>query len=314
MSTAVRDAGIDLHGKEAGDTVGPALIGDANDQTHQIASLPRQPAPRGRSKKRKASARAGTKTVPPREMIRLGDRIEQGSERLTQSLSMRLSTENKAREISLDEAGLEASSSGGYRSVRGTHGAHEGRWYYEVCVEALGHAGAVRMGWATTALDLHTPVGTDASSYAYRSQEGSKVHGAKREVYATAFGEGAVVGCLIHLPHGGRRLEKGLDDVVKYRGNYYFVEEDGARPPPKPLEGSYVEFFLHGVSQGKAYSDLLEGCYYPVVSLYTSAEQEAPARVRVNFGASPFANPLPLDARPLADLPETLINMCHRKK
>ncbi len=50
-------------------------------------------------------------------------------------------------------------------------------------------------------------MGYDAHSYAYRDLEGSKVHRALREAYGQGFAEGDVVGCLLHLPPGGRPFE-----------------------------------------------------------------------------------------------------------
>ena len=50
-------------------------------------------------------------------------------------------------------------------------------------------------------------VGYNEHSYAYRDLEGSKVHRGLREPYGQAFAEGDVVGCLLHMPPGGRPLE-----------------------------------------------------------------------------------------------------------
>jgi len=51
-------------------------------------------------------------------------------------------------------------------------------------------------------------VGYDEFSFGYRDLEGSKVHKALREDYGKAYKEGDVIGCFIHMPEGGRRLEK----------------------------------------------------------------------------------------------------------
>lgn len=52
------------------------------------------------------------------------------------------------------------------------------------------------------------PVGYDEHSFGYRDLEGAKVHKALREAYGKAYKEGDVIGCFIHMPEGGRRLEK----------------------------------------------------------------------------------------------------------
>ena len=51
-------------------------------------------------------------------------------------------------------------------------------------------------------------MGYDEFSFGYRDLEGSKVHKALREDYGKAYKEGDVIGCFIHMPEGGRRLEK----------------------------------------------------------------------------------------------------------
>lgn len=54
-----------------------------------------------------------------------------------------------------------------------------------------------------------------------------------------------------------------------------------------------VSFFKNGEFQGVAFTDApAAGAeYFPAVSLYTHATQSAPAQIRVNFGAQPFAIP-----------------------
>lgn len=176
--------------------------------TAHTAPATYEPAPPNRSKKRK-TARGPAAPTAPVEMVRLGEPVERGSERLMRARrNVRLSTEEKAPQILLDDSQLSASSSKGYRTVRCTHGAHSGTWYYEVTIEQLGQTGAVRLGWSTRADELQAPVGSDGLGYAYRSLEGSKVHQGLREEYGRGFGEGDVVGCLLHMPSGGRPLEK----------------------------------------------------------------------------------------------------------
>lgn len=54
-----------------------------------------------------------------------------------------------------------------------------------------------------------------------------------------------------------------------------------------------VSFFKNGEFQGVAFTDAPAAGveYFPAVSLYTHATQPAPAQIRVNFGAQPFAIP-----------------------
>lgn len=130
-----------------------------------------EPAPTGRSKKRKA----GQTAQQHEDTIYLVEEVQRGSQRLTGRRLVKLSDEDKADQLKLDDAKLQASSSGGYRSVRATHGAHSRTWYYEVRVDSLGQTGACRIGWATRKCELEAPVGVDENSFAYCSKEGSKV-------------------------------------------------------------------------------------------------------------------------------------------
>ena len=60
-------------------------------------------------------------------------------------------------------------------------------------------------------------------------------------------------------------------DVVRYKGQLYFTEDESP-PDPQPLAGSFIEFFINGASQGRTYVDAIkEGTYYPALSIYTHA-------------------------------------------
>ena len=134
-------------------------------------------------------------------------------------------------------------------------------------------------------------MGYDAAGYAVRSVGGDAVHAALRRPYGSAavaggngdIADGATVGCYIYLPPGAsRRLERTLDDVVTWRGGLYFVKRPEA--PPGEVAGSAVAFYVDGVGWGPAFAPILEGTYYPAVSLFTPADVVEGAAVRVNFG------------------------------
>lgn len=140
-------------------------------------------------------------------------------------------------------------------------------------------------------------MGYDKHGYAFRDREGCKVHDALREPYleensvedtatTTATEEegekqkqrppspplpvvkqGDVIGCYLHLPAGGRALERTKDDIVSWKGGLYFVDRPEA--PAAPVPGSAVAFYLNGRRLGVAFPDILEGTYYPAGSLYT---------------------------------------------
>ena len=80
-------------------------------------------------------------------------------------------------------------------------------------------------------------------------------------------------------------------DVVRYKGQLYFTEDDSALEA-QPLPTSFIEFFVNGQSQGRTFIDAIkEGTYYPAISLYTHARQFEAAQVKVNFGSTPFIHP-----------------------
>ncbi len=145
-------------------------------------------------------------------------------------------------------------------------------------------------GFSTRKAELQAPVGFDVHGYGFRDIDGSKVYEGRREAYGSPFKEGDVVGLLIHLPEGGRPIEARDRKVVRYRGSMYYEEEP--EPTPQALAGSCIAFTVNGVSQGKAYVDILEGTYYPSVSIFTLPEQSEGATVKANFGPS-FAFPPP---------------------
>lgn len=234
---------------------------------------------------------------------------------------MRLSATDHAPQARVDPESGTLASTKGYCTARGTHGASEGTWYFEVELTSLGgtadeaaassapasppssssyYLGAARVGWATRAAELQAPVGYDKHGYAFRDREGCKVHDALREPYleeeeknaaATATAEeeagggeeqeqkrkhspplppvkqGDVIGCYLHLPPGGRPLERTKEDIVSWKGGLFFVDRPEA--PAAPVRGSAVAFYLNGRRLGVAFPDILEGTYYPAGSLFT---------------------------------------------
>jgi len=79
--------------------------------------------------------------------------------------------------------------------------------------------------------------------------------------------QGDVIGCYLHLPPGGRALERTKEDIVSWKGGLYFVDRPEA--PAAPVPGSAVAFYLNGRRLGVAFADILEGTYYPAGSLFT---------------------------------------------
>lgn len=129
---------------------------------------------------------------------------------------VQLSKIGKAAQLQLSEDRMSVSGLKGFRSVRASHGVHQGTWYCEVKITKLGKTGHARVGWCTKKAEMQAPVGFDQFGYCYRDLEGSKVHQGAREPYAEPFVEGDVIGMLVHLPEGGRPLETQDRNVVRY--------------------------------------------------------------------------------------------------
>lgn len=204
---------------------------------------------------------------------------------------VQLSKVHKSARLVLSQDRLSVTGHKGFRSVRSSHGAHVGTWYCEARVKHLGSSGHVRLGWGTKRAELNAPMGFDAYGFCYRDLEGSKVLNGCRNAYGQAYGEGDVIGLLIHLPSGGRSLESQHNEYTKWKGKWMRIEDP--EPEPEVLAGSFALFTRNGESQGVAYRDLLEGTYYPAASLYTLPEQELGAAVTFNFGPH-FAHAPPM--------------------
>lgn len=74
---------------------------------------------------------------------------------------------------------------------------------------------------------------------------------------------------------------------MRYKGRVHIINDpEVTQNQKKPVENSFVEFYLNGTSLGKAYTRILEGVYYPSVSLYTNSNDPSSGRVQVsvNFG------------------------------
>lgn len=106
-------------------------------------------------------------------------------------------------------------------------------------------------------------VGYDHQSFSYRDLEGSKVHKALREAYGEAYTEGDVIGCLLHLPPGGRPLESTAEDVVQWKGAAYVKQE--ATSEPQELQGAFVGF-SKCAHVGVAVDYCLLGCEWVVLA------------------------------------------------
>ena len=186
-------------------------------------------------------------------------------------------------------------SYGGYRSALATHGFHQGSYMYEVkidCDVTDQDGFGIRFGWATKHHELerilHQPVAAihgDGYGFNVVNKGGNvfySLHKGKREELPiskskkNAVKKGDVFGVYLHLGSNGREFETKVEDIVLFKK----TGRDHIKSPGPDwldqrtaLEGSYMELFWNGVSQGRVFQDaILESTYYPMVSLYTNME------------------------------------------
>ena len=166
---------------------------------------------------------------------------------------VRMSVANSAPQLKIDDEGRTVTGELGFRTARTAHGVKIGSWFCEARIlDPKKPNGHVRLGWTTSAGEIQAPVGYDEHSYGWRDVDGSKVQRSRRTAYGAGYKSGNVVGMLIRIVDPRARAAT--------------------------TEGTTIEYFLDGVSQGIAFDNLPDQRYYPAVSLYMGAA------VRMNFG------------------------------
>ena len=172
----------------------------------------------------------------------------------------------------------------GYRSCKATHGAEQGCWYYEIEVPSAA-TGHFRVGWSQILADVHAPVGYDEYSYSFRDLDGQAFHVSRGKPYGQKWGPGDIIGCMIDIPP--------VDDAMKPEAKRLLSQIQSKYPPKKEglykvslevLPNSQITFFVNGVSQGVAFSNIYNAKYYPSISIYMGGP------LKVNFGPN-FAFP-----------------------
>lgn len=188
----------------------------------------------------------------------------------------------------------------GYRSCKATHGVERGCWYYEVEVpiDATGH---FRVGWSQILGDLNAPVGYDEYSYSFRDVDGGAFHVSRGKPYGQKWGPGDVIGCMVEI--------SAFKESMRTEANRLLGQIQAKYPPKK--EGTYkvsleilptsrITFFVNGISQGVAFTNLYNAKYYPALSIYMGGP------LKVNFGPN-FAFPPSQSHKPVSRLHEVAL-------
>ncbi|KRX23462.1 Set1/Ash2 histone methyltransferase complex subunit ASH2 [Trichinella nelsoni] len=229
--------------------------------------------------------------------------------RIIRQTIVKLSSNDRAPQIKLSADGMVATGERGYSVIRGTHGVSRGTWFYEVRVVNQPKDSHARIGWSQPFGLLQAPVGYDKFSYCVRSRHGTRFHDSRGYHYQEPYGQGDILGLLIHLPEShpcahylpstGKHLP-----LVRFKSSHYFEERDdlkGAQAALTPLVGSKLIFYKNGICQGEAFTDIYEGTYYPAISLYKDFTVEA------NFGPNFAFPPTGVEYRPMCERAEMLI-------
>jgi hypothetical protein len=151
----------------------------------------------------------------------------------------------------------------GYRMCKASHGVWQGRWYFET--EILQDVGACRIGWSQISGELQAPCGYDEFSYSLRNT-GGLFHSSRNKGFYGTYGPGDRLGIGITLPETPKldsRLVQRLWDPDRMDEYQPFKS-----PPLDRVQGSFIEFFVNGISLGVAFSDLGLGKYHPAISVY----------------------------------------------
>ncbi|XP_065072264.1 set1/Ash2 histone methyltransferase complex subunit ASH2-like isoform X2 [Rhopilema esculentum] len=200
--------------------------------------------------------------------------------------SVYLALHDRAPQLKISDDRQYVTGEKGYAMVRATHGVTKGIWYFECSVEEMPPESALRVGWSQIYGNLQAPLGYDKFGYSWRSKKGTKFHQSRGKHYSSGYEQGDVIGCLIRLPQK-EGISSLLPDtfkdraLIKFKNHLYYEDKDmveKAEKSLKELEGSEIEFFKNGKSQGKAFQNVFCGAYYPAISLYKNA------MVSCNFG------------------------------
>ena len=143
-----------------------------------------------------------------------------------------------------------------------------------------------RLGWSTEKGDLQGPVGYDKLSYSYRNRTGQKFWRSRGNPYGEPYGANDVIGCLIKVTDTieERVLEPILPKVRKKKNEKWakeaeiFSKKTDDSTPVEIMKDSEIMFFKNGKCQGTAFTDIVNGKYYPAISLFMGGE------CTVNFG------------------------------
>ena len=118
-------------------------------------------------------------------------------------------------------------------------------FYFEATIETKSETGDVRIGIATSSMELNGPAGLDKYAYAIGSKNGYAFHCSKRMCACERF---------------------GINDII----SVYYIKQKNGDPA--------VFFFRNGNPVDAPFSVLDPGDYWPAVSVYQAAT------VYVNFG------------------------------
>ena len=173
----------------------------------------------------------------------------------------------------------------GYQTILAQHSATSGKWYFEATVEELPLHAHVRIGWSTRRTRYDQPIGSDCFSFAVRDSDFAKISLGKRFLHKKKESHcqikpGDTIGCFLDLPLHVSSPKNFQDPLTHYPN--LLCDPETVSDPELFAENSSIFFSLNGQVFPIAFKNLVQGNFYPAISLFGKA------KVRTNFGQSPF--------------------------
>mmetsp|Transcript_15552 Transcript_15552/g.41834 ORF Transcript_15552/g.41834 Transcript_15552/m.41834 type:complete len:638 (-) Transcript_15552:33-1946(-) len=211
-----------------------------------------------------------------------------------QSAEVRMSSVDRAKLIELHEVTTErgrvcvVEGQGGWRSVRATHGALQGCYYFEVTVRTGGVRGNVRVGVSNKRFELEFPVGADEHSYGIRDETAQLVHCAcRKDLRGQPIRDGDVIGVLLDLNHDGLEVVQGIhmSEEMRILTQFKATGRSTVREPPRDGDAAPDgDKKVQGKQGGVRKQDTEDGEQKVVVSLDFTVEENGDVERRSGTG------------------------------
>jgi hypothetical protein len=131
------------------------------------------------------------------------------------------------------------------------------KYYENILQNPLNYSPNVRIGFVQNSADFELPLGADEKSYSYRARDGSIIYDGMNKEGNQTYGQGDVIGVLIHL-------KPPMPEFLKNTSS--------------KTNECYIKFYKNGEEQKENFINIKEGVYHAAVTLFNFSQ------VQVNFG------------------------------